>query len=127
MSTGRVEGDPIRAWFLRGPTGRALREMINGDPSRVAVILAPGIGAPENIPAGHWRIVEGLRVAAVQLNQAVELAALRSPPNAARLRVEGVPAGCAWCLYVENARAVTWPFPLHPPKVEVPPRAAGDA
>jgi hypothetical protein len=115
MNSSAPDTDPVRAWFLRGPTVRALRELLTPDPSAVAVVLAPGVPLPEVTAAGAWRQVEGLRVAALPLEAAAELAALRSPGSARRILGAAAGEGCGWVMFLENARAVTWAVPLRPP------------
>ena len=121
MSTSPPDPDPVRDWYLRGPTLRALRALLAPDPTAVVVVLAPGTSTPEVTSAGAWRIVEGLRVAVFPLDAAAELAALRSPGNARRILGASAGDGCAWAMYLADTRAVTWPVPMKPP-----PREPGD-
>lgn len=106
----------LRAWFLRGPVVRELREMLGAAPAGgVAVILGGGVSRPETIAADVWRDLDGRRVAVLPLPLVRELCGVRSPATAARLGAEGVGEGFAWCCYVEGASATTWRLPLHPP------------
>ena len=108
----------LRAWFLRGPVVRELREMLGAAPAGgVAVILGGGVSRPETIAADVWRDLDGRRVAVLPLPLVRELCGVRSPATAARLGAEGVGEGYAWCCYVEGASATTWRLPLHPPPV----------
>ena len=119
----------LRAWFLRGPVVRELREMLGAvaPAGHVLTILGAGTSAPESTSANAWRDVDGRRVAVLPLAQVSELCGVRSPGTSVRLNTEPAGEGCAWCCYLEHGSATTWRLPLHPPKVEVPPRAAGDA
>jgi len=120
--------DPLRAWLLTGSTVRILRTLLlttafphSAVGQGVAVILAGGAVAPDLEPGASWTDVNGRRVAIVDHGRALQLAAIRSAAVAAHMQGRP-PERCAWCLYVENARAEAWPFPLVPP-----PRAGGDA
>lgn len=108
--------DVLRAWLLTGPVVRDLRAMLRPlDAGRVAVILAAGIVAPElGAGEGPWVDVQGRRVAVLPLARAAELAAIRAPGIAQRLRADAPGDRCAWCLYLENLRAEVWPFPVVP-------------
>ena len=76
----------LRAWFLRGPVVRELREMLGAAPAGgVAVILGGGVSRPETIAADVWRDLDGRRVAVLPLPLVRELCGVRSPATAARL------------------------------------------
>ena len=117
--------DPVRAWFVNGPTTRGLRALVRAstDPEPVLVILAPGVPLPEVLPAGAWSDVVGRRVAALPLEVAAQLAEVRGAGSARRMRGASAGADCVWCLYLEpGGTSSTWTFPL----VMRHPREPGD-
>ncbi len=79
----------------------------------VFVVLLGGAFAPESIPAGAWRTVEGRRVAVVPLATARDLAEGREPPDVARdLPRPPPPRGC-WCLALDATGGChLWSTPL---------------
>jgi len=86
------------------------------------LVLLPGATAPEVIPAGAWRSVEGRRVAVVGLEVARQLAAGRSSSAVAALTSAPPPRG-VWCLALaSDGSALTWSTPVTFP----PPREPGD-
>lgn len=120
--------EALRPWATSPETNRAMRAMhreaLDATPLVFVVALA-GATAPETIPAGLWREVNGRRVAVVDLQLAREVAALRSPEVADGLARQPPPR-CAWCLVLEaGGGAFTWAAVLSPAPREASP--AGDA
>lgn len=122
------QGPDLSGWVARGDVATALRAMLPADGSRIAVILAPGVPAPELVSAegsspDPFRPLAGLRVAALPREAAVMLAAGRS--RAAGVHIARPPAdGCAWALLLLSDGCETWGVPLAP---RVPLPSAGDA
>lgn len=113
-----IAPDAMRPWALDAAVSRELRAMhraaLDAIPARplVFVVLLAGAFAPESIPAGAWRTVEGRRVAVVALSTARDVATGRSP-SAARALEQAPPAGGAWCIALAaDGSALTWSTPL---------------
>lgn len=110
--------EALRPWATSAEVNRELRAMhaaaVEAIPSAVVfVVLLGGAFAPESVPAGAWRNVEGRRVAVVDLAIARDLAEGREPPDVARdLRRPPPPRGC-WCLALDAAGGChLWSTPL---------------
>jgi len=118
--------EALRPWATSAATSRALRavhwEALDATPLALVVLL-PGAPAPETIPAALWRDVGGRRVAAVDVELAREVTALRSPEVSEGLARQPPPRG-AWCVALEaGGGAFTWSTPF---SFLGPQRNAGD-
>lgn len=113
-----IAPDALRPWATSPAVSRELRAMhaaaVDVTPAAplVFVVLLGGAFAPESIPAGAWRTVEGRRVAVAPLSVARDVATGRSP-SAARALEHAPPAGGCWCLALaSDGSALTWSTPL---------------
>lgn len=109
--------DALRPWATSAAVNRELRAMhaaaLDTIPSRplVFVVALPGAFAPESIPAGAWRTVEGKPVAVVSLSEARDLATGRSR-SAADALSRPPPERGVWCIALgANGDALTWSTP----------------
>lgn len=121
-----VAPEDLRPWATSPAVARELRAMVATSSSSrplAVVVLLPGAFAPETLPAGAWRTIEGHRAAAVGLEVARDLATGRSDSAGAALS-SPPPARCVWCLALDaRGGALTWALPVSPPE----PAPAGDA
>lgn len=114
-----IDPAAFRPWATSPAVSRELRALLAADGvsaphrgARVLLVLLPGAFAPETVPAGAWRPVEGHRVAVVALELARELAAGRSFTAASTLAGQP-PARGAWCLALAaDGSALTWSTPI---------------